>query len=136
MTVKRRRFTADFKRRATLEALRGDKTVQALAAKHEYITNQVSTWKRQAVEGLGEVFAGCRKSGSEAEALVKELYAKIDELAMEWDFFSAQVGVLSRSQHVTMVERDGESSLIRQCELLGIPAFAGTGRRCTQPVCR
>ena len=75
MTVKMRRFTADFKRRA------------ALAAKHEYITNQVSTWKRQAVEGLGEVFAGCRKSGSEAEALVKELYAKIDELAMERDFF-------------------------------------------------
>ena len=36
MTTKRRRqFTANFKKRVALEALRGDRTVQAIAAKHE-----------------------------------------------------------------------------------------------------
>ena len=32
-TKRRRRFTADFKKRVALEALRGDRTVQAIAAK-------------------------------------------------------------------------------------------------------
>ena len=31
---KRRRFTADFKARAALEALRGDKTIQEIASRH------------------------------------------------------------------------------------------------------
>ena len=55
--TKRRRFTADFKARVALEGLRGDKTVQEIASKHKVHPNQVSTWKRQAVDGLGEVFS-------------------------------------------------------------------------------
>ena len=34
-TRRRRRFTADFKKRVALEALRGDRTVQEIAARHE-----------------------------------------------------------------------------------------------------
>ena len=49
----RRRFTAEFKARVALEALRGDKTIQQIAAKHKVHPNQVSAWKRQAVDGLG-----------------------------------------------------------------------------------
>ena len=40
-----------------LEALRGDRTVQEIAAKHKVHPNQVSTWKRQAMDGLGAVFS-------------------------------------------------------------------------------
>ncbi len=47
--TKRRRFTDDFKARVALEALRGDKTVQEIASKHKVHPNQVSTWKRQAI---------------------------------------------------------------------------------------
>ena len=53
--VTRRRFTADFKARVALEALRGDKTIQEIATKHKVHPNQVSTWKRQAIDGLGDV---------------------------------------------------------------------------------
>ncbi len=49
-TKRRRRFTAAFKKRVVLEALRGDRTVQEIAARHEVHPNQVSTWKRQAVD--------------------------------------------------------------------------------------
>ena len=61
MSKKRRRFTAEFKKRVALEALRERDTVQSIAARHEVHPNQVSTWKRQAVEGLAEVFAGAPK---------------------------------------------------------------------------
>ena len=47
--------SADFK--APLEALRGDKTIQEIAVKHKVHPNQVSTWKRQAMDGLGAIFS-------------------------------------------------------------------------------
>ena len=60
------------------EALRGDRTVQAIAAKHEVHPNQVGTWKRQAIEGLDEVFAhGGSPGPSEHEATICDLHAKI-----------------------------------------------------------
>ena len=89
MTGRRRRFTAEFKKRVALEALRGDSTVQALAAMHEVQPSQVASWKKQATDGLGEVFSSARKSGSGQDALVKELYAKIGELTVERTFFGA-----------------------------------------------
>ncbi len=38
MATKRRRFTAAFKKRVALEALRGEQPVQAIAAKHQVHT--------------------------------------------------------------------------------------------------
>ena len=42
MATTRRRFTAQFKAKVAMEALRGDRTIQAIAAKHEVHPNQVS----------------------------------------------------------------------------------------------
>jgi transposase len=62
----------------TLEALRGDKTVQEITAKRPLHPTQVSTWKRQAIEGMAGVFSDkVRKAGN------KDLHARIGELAVE-----------------------------------------------------
>ena len=87
MTRRRRRFTAEFKKKVALEALRGAEPVQTIAARHEVHPNQVSTWKRQAVEGIGAAFAGGAKGASADESRLKEAYAKIGELTLERDFF-------------------------------------------------
>ena len=47
--TKRRNFSDQFKAAVAFEALRGDKTVQEIAAKRQLHPTQVSTWKRQAV---------------------------------------------------------------------------------------
>jgi transposase len=87
--TKRRRFTAKFIARVALEALRGDKTVQEIAAKHKVHPNQVSTWKRQAVDGLGEVFSnGVDRARRDHESDVRDLHAKIGELTVERDFLA------------------------------------------------
>ena len=39
----RRRFTAEFKARVALDALRGDQTIQEIAAKRKVHPNQVSS---------------------------------------------------------------------------------------------
>ncbi|WP_068420005.1 transposase [Labrenzia sp. OB1] len=55
--AKRGTFSDEFKAKIALEALRGDKTIQETAAKYQVRQNQVSTWYRQAVEGMADVFA-------------------------------------------------------------------------------
>ena len=85
----RRRFTSDFKAKVALEALRGDKTIQEISSKHKVHPNQVSTWKRQAVEGLGAVFSnGAERAGREHDFEVRDLHAKIGELTVERDFLA------------------------------------------------
>ena len=47
---RRRRFSGELKAKIALEALRGDRTLQEIASKHQVHPNQVSTWKRQAID--------------------------------------------------------------------------------------
>ena len=71
---RRRRFSGDLKAKVALEALRGDRTLQEIASKHQVHRNQVSTWKRQAIEGLGEVFSnGVGRHRRDHESAVREL---------------------------------------------------------------
>ena len=62
----RRRYTADFKRRVVVEAMRGDQTVQAIAARHGINPNQLSRWKTEAYNGLLEVFGDGAGGGTAA----------------------------------------------------------------------
>ena len=75
--AKRRNFTDQFKAKVALEALRGDKTVQEIASKHQLHPNQVSTWKRQAIVGMADVFSGGGKQAGPSEAEVKDLHARL-----------------------------------------------------------
>ncbi len=85
----RRRFSAEFKARVALEALRGDKTVQEIAAKHQVHPNQVSAWKRQALDGLPEVFSnGPDQQRQDHETEIRDLHAKIGQLTVERDFLA------------------------------------------------
>ncbi len=85
----RRRFAADFKAKVALEALRGDKTIQEIAGRHKVHPNQVSAWKRQAMDGLGAVFSnGPDKARMDHEDEVHDLHAKIGQLTVERDFLA------------------------------------------------
>lgn len=72
----------------TLEALRGDRTVQQIAARHGLLPTQVSAWKKQATDGLSDVFAGKAGGAVDREAEVKELHPKIGRLAVGNDFLA------------------------------------------------
>ena len=85
----RRRFTGDFKAKVALEALRGDKTIQEISARHKVHPNQVSAWKRQAGDGLGSVFSnGADKARMDHDSEVHDLHAKIGQLTVERDFLA------------------------------------------------
>lgn len=81
-------FFGGFKATVALEALRGDKTAQEIAAKHKIHPTQVTTWKPQAIDGLTGVFSDKAKKVEDNEAEVKELHAKIGKPAVENGFLS------------------------------------------------
>ena len=81
--TKRRNFSGKFKAAVALEALRGDKTVQEIAAKHQLHPTQVSTWKRQAIDGMSGVFSDKTKKAENKDGEIKDLHANIGQLAVE-----------------------------------------------------
>jgi len=87
MTGKRKRYSAEFKARVALEALRGELTVSQLATKHGVHQTMIGEWKRQALDGLATVFSGKAdaKAGMREED-VEKLHAKIGQLVVERDF--------------------------------------------------
>ena len=95
MTGKRTRYSADFKAKVALEALRGELTAAQLAAKHGIHQTMVGEWKRQAMEGLTAVFSGrsaAQETAKSAEAEVEKLHAKIGQLVVERDFLAKASG--------------------------------------------
>jgi|GEM_PF-312748 transposase len=86
---KRRRLSAEFKAKVALEVLRGKAILAELATRFEVHPTMIGQWKRQASEGLVEVFNdGSAKREEVSEAQTKELHAKIGQLTIERDFWS------------------------------------------------
>jgi transposase len=85
----RRRFSAEFKAKVALEAIKSHETVAELATRHGLHPTQIAAWKREAVEKLALVFDeknGVREQNRDAE--LTKLHAKIGQLVVERDFLS------------------------------------------------
>lgn len=96
MTRKRRSFTADFKARVALEAIKNQHTLQEIASRFEVHPNQVADWKRQVLEALPEVFS--RRRGLEQKAdqeLRDRLYQQIGRLQVELEWLKKKSGLSS-----------------------------------------
>jgi len=86
----RRNHAAGFKAKVALEAIKGEQTLVELSERFQVHPNQITDWKRQLLERADEVFARDRKSAAAVE--VKDLHAKIGQLAMENDFLASALG--------------------------------------------
>jgi transposase len=90
---KRRRYSAEFKAKVALEAIRGEATISELVSKHGVHQTLINAWKRQAVEGMAGVFAGkAEEAAAERESELEKLHAKIGQLVVERDFLAKASG--------------------------------------------
>lgn len=96
--VTRKRYSADFKSKVALEAIKGEQTLAELAAKYEIHHTMIAQWKRQAIEGMAATFSGKTETApSASEAEVEKLHAKIGQLLVERDFLrdaSVRLGLI------------------------------------------
>ena len=91
--TKRKRYSADFKAKVALEAIKGEQTIQELGSRYGLHPNLITNWKRQAIENLAETFSTkAERTRSNDDPQIKELHAKIGELTVERDFLANAFG--------------------------------------------
>jgi transposase len=91
MKNKRRIHSAEFKARVALDAIKGIKTVQEIAADNQVHPTQVTQWKSQMLAGASEVFdqgRGRKMEQEMAEVDKERLERKIGQLVVEVDWLS------------------------------------------------
>ena len=89
----RRNHTAAFKAKVAVAALKGDKTLADLAEKFDIHGNQITQWKTQLLEAATGVFLTPSEKREVVGPSVKDMQAKIGQLALENDFLA---GALAR----------------------------------------
>tara|TARA_X000000950_G_C13824012_1_gene623162 strand:+ start:268 stop:561 length:294 start_codon:yes stop_codon:yes gene_type:complete len=89
---KRKNHSPEFKAKVALEALKGERTVAELATQFGVHPTMIHGWKRALLEGASGVFErGGKKAPEVDEEQMKELHAKIGELAVANDFLSRKL---------------------------------------------
>jgi transposase-like protein len=84
---KRKVYKPEFKAKVALEAVKGRLTINQIAKEFEIHPVQVSTWKRQFLESLPQIFENPNRSkGGETEELINQLYQQIGKLKVELDW--------------------------------------------------
>jgi transposase len=87
MKSTRTRYSAAFKAKVALAAIREQETVPALARRHGVHVNQIYKWKKQFLERAAAVFEQELDTGGGTER-EEQLLRKIGELTVERDFLS------------------------------------------------
>jgi transposase-like protein len=87
MPRKRKTHTPQFKVKVALDAIRGLKTSSELENQYQIHPVQIAKWKKQAIEGLPEVFQRSKsKKAKSEEEITSPLYEEIGRLKMELDW--------------------------------------------------
>lgn len=85
----RRKFSADFKAKVALEAIKNQKTLAELSQQYEVNAITIARWKAEFLERMPAIFSDDRNSSNTSESenpQMEKLYAQIGQLKVELDF--------------------------------------------------
>ena len=93
MSKKRKRYSAEFKAKVALAALKDEMTTAELAARFAVHPTMIASWKRSLLEGAADIFDKNQKSRKQTEEQIDELYRQIGKLQVERDFLSKKLSL-------------------------------------------
>jgi putative transposase len=118
--MKRRKFTAKFKTKVVLEAIKESKTLAEIAQHYKLAPTQISKWEKEFLSSVESVFSGGQKSPkSELDSERDLLLKTIGELQIENDFLK-NVVLKSLSERRKLIDPESELSKRAQCRILGL----------------
>ena len=94
--MQRKNFSAEFKGKVALEAIKDQKTVNEIASENGIFPNQVIKWKKELVDRISELYSENKsKEIKQNEELVPHLYRQIGQLKVEVDWLKKKSGIKS-----------------------------------------
>ena len=84
--AKRKQHTAAFKAQVALAALKGDRTINGVAAQFGVHPTLIHDWKKKLLAGAAAVFEGGAKAAPAADGQQAELFEQIGRLKMELEW--------------------------------------------------
>ena len=95
MTTTRKRYSAKFKARVAVEAIRGEKTLSQLGAQFQVHPVQIAQWRKAALKQLQESFVdGRARKAGDGEFDAEALYEQIGRLKMELEWVKKKASLL------------------------------------------
>lgn len=90
----RKSYSAAFKSRVALDAVKGEKALSELASQHQVYPNQIRSWKQALVTGLPDIFSDKRRRRErDTEEEKARLYEQIGRLKVEVDWLKKKSGL-------------------------------------------
>jgi putative transposase len=121
MTTTRKRYSAKFKARVAVEAIRGGKTLTQLGAQFQVHPVQIAQWRKAALEQLEEAFVdGSRRKAGESEFDNEALSEQIGRLKMELEWVKKKLACSDEDRRSWIEPEHPAISVRRQCALLGV----------------
>ena len=118
MSNKRKMYSAKFKAKIALEAYKGDKTAAELVSAHKISSGQISTWKKQLLEGVSQLFETKQTKIIDEETLTSPLYEETGRLKVELDWLKKNLTIPVTLKKLWIEPEHNAISIRRQCELL------------------
>jgi len=88
----RKKYSASFKAKVAMAALKGEKTLSELASDYEVHTTQIKEWKKQVSEQLPDIFSSSRGRKKKGDGVKdSDLYEEIGRLKIENAFFKKKL---------------------------------------------
>ncbi len=95
MTTTRKQYSPKFKAKVALEAIRGERTLNQLAAQFHVHPVQIGHWRKTAMEQLADLFVdGRKRKPRDGEVDPEALFEEIGRLKMELDWLKKKAGLL------------------------------------------
>jgi transposase-like protein len=96
MGKQRKRYSAELKAKVALEAIKGNKTANEIAAEYGVHSTQIAQWKKQVLDGLPNIFSTrASEQQKSEEELIAILYQQIGQLKVQVDWLEKKSKVLS-----------------------------------------
>ncbi|WP_150468574.1 transposase [Francisella sp. SYW-9] len=130
---KKKTHSALFKYEVSVAAIKGEQTQAQISSKYEIHSTQITSWKKQALEAIKQMFASKlvpdKKDLTEQKEKAK-LYEEIGSLKVELDWLKKNLILSCKDKKMLIEPNNADISIAKKCQFLGLHRSVGSVANC------